>query len=268
MSQPNIFSLIFDYNMKNLQDSGRPWAQRAYVGKEFIFEYAAASVVTFLHHNPHLEYQVLTDDKDHLYKNILKYNVPLKNLNLIEVRDMIQDWVARNSYSFWPAIEVVQHYVDKNVSFIKLDNDLTCKKSIDDLLALDKALMWKYERKCSAGRDYWGEKFAAQGAFGTTQFDIWNMGVFGLHNKWFDIAKEAPSATEKMLSVDISPVSRFPESPGLRARVWNASEQTALCYVLQKNNIPIMGTDEWFDHHCYGVEAKKNCITAAEYLKS
>ena len=158
--------------------------------------------------------------------------------------------------------------MNKGQPFIKLDNDLTCKKPIDDLLKLNKALMWKYERKCVNGRDYWGEKYAAQGAFGTTHFDIWNMGVFGVDSKWFSAIKEAPSATQKMLNIDISPVSMFPESPGLKAKVWNASEQTALCYVLHKAEIPIMGTDDWFDHHCYGIEAKKSCIIAAEYLRS
>lgn len=266
MNDVNIFSLVFDYNIQNLKDSGRPWAQRAYVGKEFIFEYAAASAATFIHHNPNLEYQLLTDDQDLIFKNLSRYNVNLTNLNLIENRQLIESWVLKNSYSFWPAIEVVQYYVNKGKKFIKLDNDLTCKKPINDLVQKNEALMWRYERICRDGRDYWGEKYAAQGAFGTSNFQIWNMGVFGVGPEWFDVIKSAPDATQMMLNVDISPVSRFPESPGIKAKIWSASEQTALCYILQKNNIPIIGTEEWFDHHCYGQEAKVNCIRAASYL--
>jgi len=266
MKNFNIFSLVFDYNIKSLETSGRHWAKKAYVDKNFIFEYTAASVATFLHYNPNLEYQILTDDKDFLYSKMKKYSVSLENLNLIQDKDLIVSWMNKHEYGFWPLVEVVQHYINKDCGFLKLDNDLTCKKPIDDLLQHDGAFMWKFERNCNNGRDYWGEKYAAQTALGKTDFSIWNAGTLGCTKKWIECLRDIPEVCNKLANVDISSVSMFPEAPGLKAKTWNASEQTAVCYTLDKHKIPIKDTQDWFDHHCYGHDAKKDCIRSANHL--
>jgi len=36
MKDFNVFSLIFDYNIKSLEEPGRHWAKSAYKNKEFI----------------------------------------------------------------------------------------------------------------------------------------------------------------------------------------------------------------------------------------
>lgn len=266
MKDFNVFSLIFDYNIKSLEQSGRHWAKNAYKNKEFIFEYSAASIATFLHHNPKIEYQILTDDKDLIFSKVKKYNVLTDNLLLIENKNLIYSWMNEHEYGFWPLVKVVQHYVDFKKSFLKLDNDLTCKKPINDLLEHDGAFMWKFERQCNNGRDYWGEKYAAEKALKKTNFAIWNAGTLGCSTRWLERLRDIPSACDSLAKVDISPVSRFPEAPGLKAKTWNASEQTAVCYVLDKHKIPVKETYEWFDHHCYSHDAKQNCIDNAKYL--
>ena len=59
-----FISLVFDYDFGKQKKSGRIWADRAYRSKDFIFEYTAASIVTFCHHNPDKKYIIDTDDVD------------------------------------------------------------------------------------------------------------------------------------------------------------------------------------------------------------
>jgi len=260
-----IFSLIFDYNIAKLQQTGRPWAEKAYKNKDFIFEYSAASIATFLHYNPHLRYDILTDDVSLFREKISKYNVSTKNLNIQDESKLIAEWLS-HWYCFWPLINVFDHHINKNKDVLKLDNDLTCLKPIDDLLKHKGAIVWKKERLCSNGRDYWGEKFVAKNALGTDDFYIYNTGTWGLSKEWHHKAIEIPSICEKLISVDISSINKFPESPGLYSRVFNTSDQVSNCYFLHKNKIPILESNEWFDHHCYSHDAKQNCIDRAKYL--
>ncbi len=260
-----IFSLVFDYNITKMQQTGRPWANVAYKNKDFIFEYSAASIATFLHHNPHLEYEVMTDDVNLLSEKISHYKVKTKNLILQDSTDLIHEW-SSHWYCFWPLIKVFDYHVNQEKSVLKLDNDLTCLKPIDDMLKHDGAIVWKKERLCSVGKDYWGEKFAANKAFGTDNFYVYNTGTWGLSSKWLPQASVIPSYCERMISIDISSVSRFPESPGLSSNVFNTSDQVSNCYFLSKNEIPVLESFQWFEHHCYNHDAKKACIDRAKYL--
>lgn len=249
-----------------MQQTGRPWANIAYKNKDFIFEYSAASIATFLHHNPHLQYDIMTDDVNLLDEKISKYNIDKRNLKIEDSTNLINEWIS-HWYCFWPLIKVFDYYVDqKEKNILKLDNDLTCLKPIDDMLKHDGAIVWKKERLCSAGKDYWGEKLAANKAFGTDNFYIYNTGTWGLSSKWISTAKSIPEYCERLISVDISSVSRFPESPGLSSKVFNTSDQVSNCYFLHKNEVPILESFQWFDHHCYSHDAKNNCIERAKFL--
>jgi hypothetical protein len=261
-----IFSLIFDYNIAKMQQTGRPWANTAYKNKDYIFTYSAASIATFLHHNPHLPYEILTDDVNLLDEKLSSYKVDRRNLSIVDATKLIDEW-TQHWYCFWPLIQVFDHQLKSNDSVLKLDNDLTCLKPIDDLLKHDGAIVWKKERLCANGRDYWGEKLAARGAFGTDQFFIYNTGTWGLSSKWNDVARQIPEFCEKLISVDISSVNKFPENPSLVSKVFNTSDQVANCYFLHKNDVPVMESTEWFEHHCYSYDAKKDCIIRASHLK-
>lgn len=260
-----IYSLVFDYDVAKMQKTGRPWAEKAYKNKSFIFEYTAASIATFLHHNPHLGYEILTDDVDLLSEKIDQYSVKTSNLKLTDARDLISDWTS-HWYCFWPLIKSFDHFLSSN-GVLKLDNDLTCLKPIDDLLKHEGAIVWRRERLCSNGRDYWGEKYAAQRALGTDNFYIYNTGVWGLSGDNANEAKIIPSICERLISVDISEINRFPESPGVRSKVFNTSDQVSNCYFLHEKKFPILEAEPWFEHHCYGHDIKKNCIERASYLR-
>lgn len=260
-----IFSLVFDYNIAKMQQTGRPWANVAYKNKDFIFEYSAASIATFLHHNPHLKYDILTDDVNLLEEKISKYKVSIKNLNIQDESTLIQGW-TNHWYCFWPLISVFNYHLDGDDLVLKLDNDLTCLKPIDDLLSHKGAIVWKYERICSQGKERWGERLAARKAFSTEEFKIWNTGTWGLSKEFHEIAKEIPSLCEQLIEVDISSVSSFPESPGVVSKTFNTSDQVSNCYFLHKHKIPILESYPWFEHHCYGHNAKLDCIHKAKFL--
>ena len=261
-----IFSLIFDYNITKMQQTGRPWAETAYKNKDFIFTYSAASIATFLHHNPHLPYEILTDDVNLLDEKLSAYNVDKSNLSIVDATALINEW-TQHWYCFWPLIQAFDYQLKNNDrGVLKLDNDLTCLKPIDDLLKHEGAIVWKKERLCANGKDYWGEKFAAQRAFGTDQFYIYNTGTWGLTKMWHNSAKIIPKYCEQLIEIDISAVSRFPESPGVKSAVFNTSDQVANCYYIEKNSVPVLESSNWFEHHCYSHEAKSECIKMANFL--
>lgn len=262
-----IYSLVFDYNISKMKSTGRPWAETAYKNKDFIFSYSAASIATFLHHNPHLKYEVLTDDLELLSKKIDAYNVSTSNLSLKDANHLIQEWTT-HWYSFWPLIASFDHQIsNSDDGVLKLDNDLTCLKPIDSLLEHEGAIVWKLERNCKDGRDYWGEKYAAFKAFGTDNFNIYNTGTWGVSSKFASVAKSIPYLCERMINIDVSSVTKFPESPHVKTRVFNTSDQVSNCFFLHKNNLPVLETNSWFEHHCYGHNAKSLCIIKSEFLR-
>jgi hypothetical protein len=262
-----IYSLVFDYNISKMKSTGRPWAETAYKNKNFIFEYSAASIATFLHHNPHLPYEILTDDVSLLESKISDYNVSIKNLDIVDASHLIQDWTS-HWYCFWPLIASFDYQLSRSKSAVlKLDNDLTCLHPIDDLMKHEGAIVWKRERNCRDGRDYWGEKYAAKSAFGTDDFSIYNTGTWGISSKYVESARTIPSLCEKIISVDVSSVTRFPESPEIVTKVFNTSDQVSNCYYVHSEHIPILESKNWFEHHCYGHDAKKTCIEKAKAYK-
>jgi len=262
-----IYSLVFDYNLSKMKGTGRPWAETAYKNKDFIFSYSAASIATFLHHNPHLPYEILTDDVYLLIRKLDEYAVDTHNLTITDARSLISEWTS-HWYCFWPLIKSFDYFArESNQGVLKLDNDLTCLKPIDDLLKHDGAIVWKRERNCSDGREYWGEKYAAKRAFGTDNFSIYNTGTWGVSSQHVESAHSIPDLCEKMISVDVTDISRFPETPEVRTKVFNTSDQVSNCYYLSYNDIPVIESKAWFEHHCYGHDAKAQCIERAVRLK-
>ncbi len=259
-----FLSLVFNYDFDKMINSGRIWAKSGYNDADYIFEYSAASIATVLHHNPDIEYEIWTDSPELLRSKIEKYNVPLDKLFILNKTKEISQFSV-HPYCFWPAVKIVDEYMNEQSDVIKLDNDLTCLKPCHELFTHDGALVWKFERICSAGRDYWGESYAAKQAYGTADFPIYNIGVFAISKNYHQLAKTIPVLCEDMLNVDISKIVRFTEDPNIKVKMWSCSEQTADSYFLWKNNIPVKETYEWFNHHCYS-KSKQGCIDAAKFL--
>jgi hypothetical protein len=259
-----IYSLCFDYNLNTVTNSGRHWAKDVYKDRDYIFSYTAASIATILHHNPKLHYRIYTDDCDLILSKVKQYNVSVDYLDVFDLTKEIREWQC-HSYSFWPLAKIVEMNNNGKGLSLKLDNDLTCLKPIDDLLKHNGAIAWKYERMCSAGREYWGERKAARVGLGTDEFPIFNTGVLGLSPEYHEYASEIVDYCQKLISVDISDVSYFPDAPGKKTSVWNASEQTAVNYFFHKRQIPILESHPWFKHWCYE-KTKQGVLDSASYL--
>ena len=262
-----IYSLVFDYDIAKMQATGRHWADEAYKNKDYIFSYSAASIATFLDKNPHLPYEILTDDVALLDAKLDAYDVPRSNLILVDATDRIREWTS-HWYCFWPLIKVAEMHYTGEGHALKLDNDLTCLQPIDGLLrSMDDghAVVWKHERLCSRGRDYWGESYAARKALGTDDFQIYNTGVLGVPVGCHDRASRIAEFCEKLIAVDISPVHRFPDKPGVIAKTYNVSDQVAVNYFLHEQGLQVTQAHPWFMHHCYE-KTKQGVLDGAAYL--
>ena len=260
-------SLVFEYDFDKQKSSGRLWGKTGYRSKEFIFEYSAASFSTFAHHNPGIDHEILTDDKDLLLKNILEYNVDWSGLNIVEDKDSIAEW-KQHRYCFYPAMMHLNMYKNEQDQLLKLDNDLECLSSVSQIEGSQDYLLWKFERNVCDGRPYWGESYAARQAFGTDQFPLYNIGVLGFpEGDKSETIEKMISESIKMSQVDISNIVMFREDPSVKSKIWSCSEQTAYCYVLFNRNLNIKTVENIIDHHCYGHDSKAQCIENAKYLK-
>lgn len=264
-----IYSLVFDYQIAKMQSSGRHWADEAYKNKDYIFSYSGASIATFLDKNPHLLYTVYTDDPDLLMQKVDAYAVPTHNLDIVDATPKIQEWM-QHPYCFWPLIQVADMHYTGEEDALKLDNDLTCKLEIDMMLRGMESggvtWAWKHERLCSKGRDYWGESYAARHGLGTDDFHIYNTGVLGVPKAHHAAARNIPGYCEKLIGVDISPIHRFPDKPGVVAKVYNTSDQVAVNFFFHKEGLKVMTAGQFFDHHCYE-KTKQGVFDGAAYLK-
>lgn len=261
-----IVSLVFNYDLEKQKQSGRLWGDKGYRSKEYIFEYSAASIATFLHHNPNLRYVVNTDDAVYLNDLIKKYKVNTKNLEIVDSSKEIEEW-KKHKYCFNPAMMHYKEHMKSGEKVIKLDNDLTCLKPLtEEILNFNGALIWEKEFPISRGREYWGERKVAREVVGTEDFNSYNIGVFALSEKYVNLVDDMIDIAYKMLDVDISDIVFFKEDPAFKAKMWSCSEQTAYSYVIDRDKLPVREMNDFFMHHCYGFTAKDNCIKEAKYL--
>lgn len=262
-------SLVFEYDFDKQVESGRTWGKTGYKTKDFIFEYSAASFATFAHHNRDVAFhhEIMTDDRYLLEEKLKQYAVNFSKLSIVEDKQTILSW-KNHRYCFNPAMMHLKLYENEKDQLLKLDNDLECKKPLTDLIENKEIIFWKHERNVSKGREYWGEREASRKAFGTENYELYNIGVLGLPSgEKSSLINEMIDAGYKMSEVDISKTVHFPERPELKVSIWSCSEQTAYCYIVQKNNLPIKTCEDYINHHCYGFDSKKDCINAASFLR-
>ena len=259
-------SLVFEYDFNKQNESGRTWGNVGYKSKEFIFEYSAACFATFANLNSGFDHEVMTDDPVMLKEKIDKYDVDWSGLKIIDASKKIEEW-KKHRYCFYPAMMHLKEYEGVQEQLLKLDNDLECLVPLNVLEGNNDILMWKHERNVNSGREYWGERTAARLAFGTDNFELYNMGVMGFpEGDKQALISELVEAGIKMSEADISSVVHFPEKPGHKVKIWSCSEQTGYCYILHKNGLNITTVEDQIHHHCYGFDSKKDCINAAKKL--
>ena len=261
-------SLVFEYDMEKQKRSGRVWSKTVYRSKDFVFEYSAASFASFLYKNPNRIHIVDTDDVDLLYSKIKKYDVNYNNLDIRESSGLISEWKSRE-YCFFPLLEHIRYHAkESEESIVKLDNDLTCLKNIDDLENFSGILSWKFERNVKDGRPYWGEKYVCNKALGTDNFNEYNTGVLGISHDNLHIVDEFIETTKSLISIDASDVIIVKSHPGIKVKTYSTSDQTAVNWVFHKNKLNVRETHAYFFHHCYAIDAKFNCIEESKkYLK-
>jgi hypothetical protein len=261
-----IYSLVYDYDIDSMKKSGRIWSEKGYKNKDYIFEYTAASIASFCVFNSHLKYDIYTDDVGLLEQKISLYNANYKNVSIIDHTMQINEW-KKLEYCFWPSVLMFDSLMCKLDGFVlRLDNDLTYKSPIDKLLEHNGAIVWKFERICANGKDYWGEKSASLRTFGTANFPIYNIGTLGLSKHYQSKAYLIKDYLTKMLSNDLSDVIRFPENMSIRTPYWSCSEQTCDNFFFHTQNIPVMQSHELIDHHCY-VPNKQCVLDACKHLR-
>jgi len=260
-------SLVFEYDFNRQLESGRTWGKEGYRSRDFIFEYSAASFITFADKNKNFNHEIFTDNPELLWKNLNRYDVDLSNIKVIDGSDKIREW-KNHRYCFYPAMMHLDMYKDEKDQLIKLDNDLVCLENIEFLYDSSEYLLWQVERDLvSKGREYWGEREASRQAFGTDVFPLWNIGVLGFpKGDKKDLIEEMINAGIKCSEVDISSVCRFPEAPGLTSKIWSCAEQTGYSFVIHDRGLKVRTTKDIIDHHCHGFDSKKECILSASHL--
>lgn len=255
----NFISMVFDYDLNKLSNIGRKWSYSVYKGKDFVFEYSAASIASVLKYNKNNFYEVYTDDIELLKSKINKYDVSTDNLSLIDWSDKLYEW-KKVEYPLYCSMMMMKHnsFFSKE-NFVRLDNDLICKKEFNEPIEPKVTHIWKKEGIVGDGDWLWGERFICEKLFGETNFMRNNIGVLSLHKEDHYLVEQATDIAEKLVSIDIRDITDVDSS------IWHCCDQTAYNWLFYKNNFKIIETDQWFNHH---FAIKQNCIIEAQkYLR-
>ena len=250
-----VIALTYDYDLNVLARNGRFWAKDVYRGKDFIFEYSAASYATFIDKNPDLKLDIYTDDIDLLKIKMNQYNIDQNRINYIDYSNRLAKYVNLD-FSLRVTFEHIMENQSPNEYTIKIDNDMifTGKIPIVDN-DYKNVMVWKYEHFVATSNPLWGEKKACEVAIGDTNFKVYNMGLMGLP-KGFPF-KEAHETMNKLVNVDISDVT------DLNTKTWHVCDQTAWNWIFHKYKYNIIETYPYVKHHFAN---KSLCIGDAKYL--
>jgi hypothetical protein len=247
-----IIALTYDYNLSKLIDLGRKWAPDVYGGRDFIFEYSAASYATFLDKNRDLKLYIYTDNIELMQEKMDKYNVP-KNIEYIDFSDEINS-LRDSKYSF----DVLTHFIhsakSKTEFTVKIDNDLVFYGPLPKPTS-NCVFVWKYERLVSQGDPRMGEIKVVKETIGDLSLKIYNLGVLGVP---FDYPEEElKKVCNEMVNIDISDVS------DLGVNIWHCCEQTANNWIFKTKGYKIIETHN-IVNHLY--DNKIECINQAKHL--
>jgi len=168
-------ALTYNYDLNKLSSIGRHWAKDVYGGKNFIFEYSAASYATFIDKNPKRILDIYTDDISLLKQEINKYKINQDQIKYHDFTDQLKKYGKDLKYSFDILTDFIYIAKSANDFTVKIDNDLVFYGELPEPKEND-IFVWKYERKIYEGNPLMGEIKVAQEAIGTTNVNskIWH----------------------------------------------------------------------------------------------
>lgn len=249
-----VIALTYNYNLDKLSEIGRTWAGKVYSGKDFIFEYSAASYATFIDKNPNSILHLYTDDVDLIKEKMNKYNIEQNRIVYYDFNEELARYQTDLKYSFDVLTNFIYHAKSNDEFTVKIDNDLIFHGELPTPND-GEVFVWKYERKVNEGNPLMGEIKVVQQTLGRTDIPIYNLGVFGIPKDYPET--ELREVCDAMVSVDISDVT------DLDTKIWHCCEQTANNWIFYKHNYKIVETNNIVMHH---FETKSMCIEKAKYL--
>jgi hypothetical protein len=247
-----VIALTYSYDLPKLMDIGRKWAPDVYGGKDFIFEYSAASYATFLDKHRNQTLYLYTDDIVLLKSKMEKYNVP-QNIEYVDFSETLNK-IKNSKYGFDALTEFIYAGKSSDDFTVKIDNDLVFNGQLPEPQP-NSVFVWKYERLVREGDPKMGEIKVVNETVKELDLPIYNLGVLGIPHDFPE--SELRKVCAEMVNVDISDVS------DLGAKIWHCCEQTANNWVFKNNGYNIIQTHNIVDHL---YDNKKACIEKAKHL--
>ena len=162
---------------------------------------------------------------------------------------------TKHKYAFNPIVQLVKQHRDTSEYLLKLDNDLIFKSPLPDFKG--KVAVWKHERIVKNGNPKWGEKLICQQVCHTQDFNIYNMGVLGLPNTFWEYFDDFLDTCDDMVNTDISGVT------DVNSKIYHCCEQTAYNWIFHKYSLALQETYKTVDHY---FSNKQGCISSAKFL--
>lgn len=249
-----FIALNYNYDLEKMSDIGRKWAYDVYKNNDFIAEYSSASYSTFIDKNPTQTLHLYTDNVDYMKSKMDKYNIDHSRIIYIDYSENLKKYGDNLKYSFTVLNDFINFAKSNTEYTVKLDNDLIFTKELQ-LPDENSILVWKYERIVKDGDIRWGEIKICNQVLNTTNFKVYNLGIFGLPKSYQ--TTEAKEIMDKMISVDISDVT------DVDSKIYHCCEQTANNWIFNKYNYNIIEAYTQVDHL---FDNKGMCIERAKYL--
>ena len=249
-----VIALTYDYDLDKLSDIGRRWAGNVYKGKEFIFEYSAASYATFIDKNPNQILHIYTDDIQLMKVKINLYKINHDHIEYHDYSENLEKYKINLKYSFDVLTDFIYFGKSNDDFTVKVDNDLIFYGKLPEPKPND-VFVWKYERLVSQGNPKMGEIKVCEKTIGLTVLPIYNLGVLGIPADYPEM--ELRKICNDMISVDIIDVS------DLGVHIWHCAEQTANNWIFYTHKYNVVQTYNIVTHY---FDNKSNCIIGAKYL--
>jgi hypothetical protein len=249
-----FIALNYNYNLDKMSEIGRKWAYDVYKDYDFIMDYSAASYATFIDKNKTKTLHLYTDDVNKMKNCMLKYNIDHNRIIYIDYSENLKKYDKKLEYSFTVLNDFINFAKSNSEYTIKIDNDLIFYSELPNIDE-NSVCVWKYERIVKNGDVRWGEIKICENILNNTNFNIFNLGIFGLPVNYQ--IEETKKIMEKMISVDISDVT------DVGSKIYHCCEQTANNWIFYKNNYKITELYQYVDHL---FDKKGECIEKAKYL--